>query len=73
MAAGRRGSSNSQQLYGARPSCDLMCFGVTVWAAGYAQPLCRAVFLNGRSFRLGMWRVVEVGHDAPFPDLFAGG
>ena len=39
VAAGRRGASDAHQLYGARLSCHLMRFGVTVWAAGYAQPV----------------------------------
>lgn len=41
VVAGRRGSSDAHQLYGARLSCHLMRFGVTVGAAGYAQAVRR--------------------------------
>ncbi len=37
FAAGRCSSSDEHQLYSARLPCHLVRFGVTVWAAGYAQ------------------------------------
>jgi len=40
--AGRRGSSDSHQLYGAQLSCPLNRFGVIVWAASCAQTVSQS-------------------------------
>jgi len=46
IPAARRGSSDSHQLYGARLSCHLMRFGVTVGLLVMRQPFRQATGAN---------------------------